>query len=206
MNESLLMEAFIESEINMLTELRMGNGLDHDEYEKCIQALSELSTWWEKEDSIPEEAVLTIIEIYAELYLFSDNYMDEEKDRIKEAAEQFKTVREQFLASEGIQEHDQESLIRNLVKAIDENNGFFVQLEQGKGMDKEQFEKIFLELERVTNEISSWERIPKSIITLLISFYEMILHFKKYKYELNMPVEADKIYDAYERVFAQIAG
>ncbi len=43
-------------------------------------------------------------------------------------------------------------------------------------------------------------------MSLFTSFYEMILQFKRYKYELNKPVEADKIYDAYERVFAQIAG
>ena len=206
MNQSFLIEEFIDSEINMLTELRMGNGLDQDEYEKCIQAFKELSKWWEKEDSIPEEAVLTIMEIFAELYLFSDNYKGQEKERIIEAAEQFKMVREQFLSSEGILESEQDKLIRNLVKAIDENNGFFVQLEQGKGIDEEQFEKIFLELKRVVSEISSWEKIPKLVVTLLTSFYEMILYFKKYKYEFNMLVEADKIYDAYERVFAQIAG
>lgn len=206
MNESLLIEEFIESEINMLTELRMGNGLDHDEYKKCLHAFKELSRWWEKEDSIAEEAVLTVIEIYAELYQFSDNYKNEEKDQIIEAAEQFKKVREQLLLNDGLQESEQDDVIRNLVKAIDENGGFFVRLEQGKEMDEEQFEKIYLELKHVIGEISSWERIPKSIVSLFTSFYEMILQFKRYKYELNKPVEADKIYDAYERVFAQIAG
>jgi hypothetical protein len=206
MNQSLLIEVFIESEINMLTELRMGNGLDYNEFKKCMQAFEELSGEWEKEDDIPEEAVQTIMEIYAELYLFSDNYKDEEKVRIIEAAEQFKTVREKLLSSENIQKGDQNETFQNLVTAINENNGFFVQLEQGKGMNEEQFEKIFLELKRVINEISSWERIPKSIVIVLISFYEMILQFRKYKYEFQMPVEADKIYDAYERVFAQIAG
>src|SRR5690606_5663635 len=125
---------------------------------------------------------------------------------IIEAAEHFKMVREQFLSNEVLQEHDHDSIIRNLVKAIGENNGFFVQLEQGKGMNEEQFDNIFLELVHVTNEISTWERIPKSIVTLLISFYEMTLYVDKYKYDFNKPLEADKIYDAYERVFAQIAG
>lgn len=206
MNESVLMEEFIESEINMLTELRMGNGLDRSEYEKCIQTFKDLNSLWKREDSIPEEAVLTIMEIYAELYLFAGNYKDEEKEIIIEAAEHFKMVREQFLSNEVLQEHDHDSIIRNLVKAIGENNGFFVQLEQGKGMNEEQFDNIFLELVHVTNEISTWERIPKSIVTLLISFYEMTLYVDKYKYDFNMPLEADKIYDAYERVFAQIAG
>ncbi|WP_026906738.1 hypothetical protein [Paucisalibacillus globulus] len=206
MDQALLIEEFIESEINMLTELRMGNGLDYNEFEKCMQAFEELSREWKKEDYIPEEAVQTIIEIYAELYLFSDNYKDKEKVQIIEAAEQFKTVREKLLSSEDIQKGDQNETFQNLVTAINENNGFFVQLEQGKGMNEEQFEKIYLELKRVTNEISSWERIPKSIVIVLISFYEMILQFSKYKYEFKMSVEADKIYDAYERVFAQIAG
>ena len=206
MDQALLIEEFIESEINMLTELRMGNGFDYNEFEKCMQAFEELSREWKKEDYIPEEAVQTIIEIYAELYLFSDNYKDKEKVQIIEAAEQFKTVREKLLSSEDIQKGDQNETFQNLVTAINENKGFFVQLEQGKGMNEEQFEKIYLELKRVTNEISSWERIPKSIVIVLISFYEMILQFSKYKYEFKMSVEADKIYDAYERVFAQIAG
>src|SRR5690606_31927456 len=149
MNESVLMEEFIESEINMLTELRMGNGLDRSEYEKCIQTFKDLNSLWKREDSIPEEAVLTIMEIYAELYLFAGNYKDEEKEIIIEAAEHFKMVREQFLSNEVLQEHDHDSIIRNLVKAIGENNGFFVQLEQGKGMNEEQFDNIFLELVHV---------------------------------------------------------
>ena len=46
MNESVLMEEFIESEINMLTELRMGNGLDRSEFEKCIQTFIDLNSLW----------------------------------------------------------------------------------------------------------------------------------------------------------------
>lgn len=206
LNELSLMKELMDSEINMLTELRMGNGLDFEKFEKCLQALDELSGRWTWEGTVPEEAVLTIIELYAELYLFTDNYKDKEKERIREAAEKIKFVREHFIPCEYLQELAQEELFQGLVNEMDEHNGFFIRLEQGKGIDEEQFEKIYMELKRVMGEINSWERIPLSMVALLISFYEMILLVNKYKYELNLPVEADKIYDAYERVYAQIAG
>ncbi|MEK3889458.1 hypothetical protein [Bacillus sp. FSL K6-3431] len=206
MNQSSLLEIFIESETDLLVELRMGNGLDREEYEKFINVFTELTRLWDKEDWVPNKAVQPIIEIYAELYQFSLNYSDEEAKRIRDAAKQISMLREQCLSGDGMPNRYQADITQNLIKYIDENNGFFVQMEQGKGMDEEQFEKVLQELTKVHGEITSWETIPKSVVKILSAFYEMDLLVIKYEDVFKMQEEADKIYDAYERVFELIAG
>ncbi|RDW15014.1 hypothetical protein [Oceanobacillus chungangensis] len=206
MNQSSLMNIFIESETALLVELRMGKGLDREQYETFISAFSELAGQWEKESSIPSRAVQPIMEIYADLYQFSLNYSDEEAERIREAAQQINKLREQCLSGDGISDRHQDDITRDLIQYIDENNGFFAQMEQGRGMDEEQFEKVFRELTKVHDEITSWEMIPKPLVKILISFYEMDLLVFKYEEAFEMQEEADKIYDAYERVFELIAG
>jgi hypothetical protein len=206
MTQSSLMQKLIESETELLVELRMGNGLDKEQYGKFINAFTELAGLWEKENSLPNKAVQPIMEIYAELCQFSFNYSDEESKRIRDAAQQINILREQCLSGNGKPDYNQTETIRGLIQYIDENNGFFVQMEQGKGMDEEQFERIFQELEKVFSEITSWEAIPKSVVKILIAFYEMDLLVIKYEEEFEMQEEAEKIYDAYERVFELIAG
>ncbi|MBS4209506.1 hypothetical protein [Bacillus sp. FJAT-50079] len=203
-NQSSLLEIFVESEIELLVELRMGNGLDREEYEKFIHTFTELIRLWEQKGGIPNKAVHPIIEIYAELYQFSLNYSGEEAKRISDAVHQIYKLREHCLSSEP--NHCQDDITLDLIKFIDENNGFFVQMRQGKGMDQEQFEKIFEELTKIHGEITSWEAIPKSLVKILIAFYEMDLLVIKYKDVFNMQKEADEIYDAYERVFELISG
>lgn len=79
--------------------------------------------------------------------------------------------REQCLTGDGMSNLYQADITQDLIKYIDENNGFFVQIEQGKGINEEQFEKVFQELTKVHREISFWETIPKSVVknnTLII--------------------------------------
>lgn len=145
MEQSSLLETFVESETEMLVELRMGNGLDQEQFEKFIHAFTELAELWEKEDWIPNKAVQPIMEIYAELYQFSLNYSDEDEEakRIREAAKQINRLREQCLSGNGMAKSYQADILQDLITYIDEKNGFFVQMEQGKGMDDEQFKKYF---------------------------------------------------------------
>ena len=92
MRDKELIDVFEQSEINLLVELRMGNGLHEKEYEKLVKALTNCADEWESRNSIPKKAVLALIELYGDMYNFSFNYADEESARIKKAAENIKKL------------------------------------------------------------------------------------------------------------------
>ncbi len=206
MDQSTLLGQFIESEINLLVELRMGNGMDEQEYKNMKRTFSQLMEQWNDKDSVPQKAVQPIMEICTELYNSSMNYSGEESERIRKATDYISTWRQKGLAGDYIPDPTQENVISGLVEQINTDGNFFKKLEQGKGLDEQQFEGIFRELAKVHDEITSWDTMPKPLVRVLIALYEMDLLVIKYEDEFHNQEEADKIYDAYERVFELIAG
>lgn len=206
MDQSTLLDQFIELNIHLLVELRMGNGLDEQEYKNLKRTFSELMEQWKRKDSIPKKAVQPVMEICAELYNSSMNYSGEESKRIREAEIYIRTWRQKGLAGDHIPSQRQEMIISSLIEQIHTDGNFFEKLEQGKGMDERQFEGIFRELTKVHDEITAWDTMPKPLVRILIALYEMDLLVIKYEDEFHNQIEADKIYDAYERVFELLAG
>lgn len=76
----------------------------------------------------------------------------------------------------------------------------------GKGMDEQQFERIYNELDEIIDVIYSWDEIPKVLVNILIDLSEFDLFVGQYQDELRQSEEASRIYDAYERVFSLIFG
>ncbi|MGN8647314.1 hypothetical protein ACTNEO_14635 [Gracilibacillus sp. HCP3S3_G5_1] len=206
MDQSTLLDQFIELNLHLLVELRMGNGLDEQEYKNLKRTFSELMEQWKQKDSIPKKAVQPVIEICAELYNASINYTGEESKRIREAEIYIRTWRQKGLAGDHIPNPRQEMIISSLVEQVHTDGNFFEKLEQGKGMDERQFEGILRELTKVHDEITTWDTMPKPLVRILIALYEMDLLVIKYEDEFHNQIEADKIYDAYERVFELLAG
>ena len=83
---------------------------------------------------------------------------------------------------------------------------FFKKLQNGKGIDEQQLEKIYHELNDIYDEIYSWEAFPKKIVNIFMDFYELDLFVYQYQDEFNQQEEADKIYNAYECIFSLIFG
>ncbi len=201
MDQLTLLEHFIESEINLLVKLRMGNGMDEKEYENMKRSFSLLMEQWSDKDSIPQDAVQSVMEVCGELYNFSRNYSGEESERIRDAAANISTLRQKGLACDQISDKAKEKVMSSLMEQIEKGGGFFEKLQQGKGLDEEQFEEILEELTTIDDKIFFWDTMPKPLVRILISLYEMDLFVYKYEDEFQDQVEADKIYDAYERFF-----
>ncbi|MBP2078598.1 hypothetical protein [Oceanobacillus polygoni] len=195
-----------QSELNLLVDLRTGDGFNEKAYEKVVEMLTLFEKEWKEVSSIPKEVATIMVELYGELYNFSLNYSGEESERILKAAKNIKRLIEECL--EGIEEAQLEKnqLFTKLFAYINEDGHFFEKLRSGKGFDDQQFEKIYEALESIMDEVHSWETLPKAFITILINFYEMDLFVYTYQEEFHQEEEADKIYDAYERVFELIAG
>ncbi|WP_054860453.1 hypothetical protein [Gracilibacillus sp. JCM 18860] len=207
MDQLTLLEHFIESEINLLVKLRMGNGMDEKEYENMKRSFSLLIEQWSDKDSIPQDAVQSVMEVCGELYNFSRNYSGEESERIRDAAANISTLRQKGLACDQISDKAKEKVMSSLMEQIEKGGGgFFEKLQQGKGLDEEQFEEILEELTTIDDKIFFWDTMPKPLVRILISLYEMDLFVYKYEDEFQDQVEADKIYDAYERFFDLIVG
>ncbi len=206
MDQLTLLEHFIESEINLLVKLRMGNGMDEKEYENMKRSFSLLMEQWSDKDSIPQDAVQSVMEVCGELYNFSRNYSGEESERIRDAAANISTLRQKGLACDQISDKAKEKVMSSLMEQIEKGGGFFEKLQQGKGLDEEQFEEILEELTTIDDKIFFWDTMPKPLVRILISLYEMDLFVYKYEDEFQDQVEADKIYDAYERFFDLIVG
>jgi esterase/lipase len=201
-----LIEAFEQSEINLLVELRMGKGFDEEEYEKMIKALTACADEWESRTSIPGDVVRTLVELYDELYNFSLIYGGEESARIKKAAENSKKLIQRCTKENGEIEPEKARVIAKLIEKINDNGNFFKKLQDGKGMDEQQFEKIYHELNDNIDEIYSWAEFPKVLVNIFIDLSELDLFVGQYKDEFKQLEEADKIYDAYERIFSLIFG
>ncbi|PWU70365.1 hypothetical protein [Gracilibacillus dipsosauri] len=206
MDQLTLLEHFIESEINLLVKLRMGNGMDEKEYENMKRSFSLLIEQWSDKDSIPQDAVQSVMEVCGELYNFSRNYSGEESERIRDAAANISTLRQKGLACDQISDKAKEKVMSSLMEQMEKGGGFFEKLQQGKGLDEEQFEEILEELTTIDDKIFFWDTMPKPLVRILISLYEMDLFVYKYEDEFQDQVEADKIYDAYERFFDLIVG
>ncbi|WP_277678653.1 hypothetical protein [Gracilibacillus dipsosauri] len=206
MDQLTLLEHFIESEINLLVKLRMGNGMDEKEYENMKRSFSLLMEQWSDKDSIPQDAVQSVMEVCGELYNFSRNYSGEESERIRDAAANISTLRQKGLACDQISDKAKEKVMSSLMEQMEKGGGFFEKLQQGKGLDEEQFEEILEELTTIDDKIFFWDTMPKPLVRILISLYEMDLFVYKYEDEFQDQVEADKIYDAYERFFDLIVG
>ncbi|MEH7379121.1 hypothetical protein V7138_01365 [Bacillus sp. JJ1533] len=206
MKDKEIIDAFEQSEINLLVELRMGNGFHEKEYERLVKALTVCADEWENRTSIPGEVVHTLVGLYDELYNFSLIYGGEESVRIKNAAENTKKLIQRCTKDKGEIEPERARVIVRLIEKINENGNFFKKLQTGKGMDEQQFERIYHELTRIIDEIYSWEEIPKVLVNILIDFRELDLFVGQYQDEFKQPEEANKIYDAYERIFSLIFG
>lgn len=202
--ENELIEMYLESEINLLVELRMGNGLQQEEYEKLDNALTLLADEWKNRNHIPTNVVLPLVEIYEELYQFSIIYAPKEALLIRKAAENIKKLITKCMKVDGEIDPEKARVISKIQKKIEENGNFFMKLKDGQGIDEEQFEKIYQEIKSTYDEIFSWEAIPKAFVNILIDLYEIGLLFNHYKEELNQYEEADKIYEAHERIFLLI--
>lgn len=201
-----LIEALEQSEMNLLVELRMGNGFHGKEYEKLVQVLTVCADEWESRTSIPGEVVLTLVGLYDELYNFSLIYTGEESVRIKQVAENIKKLIQRCTKEKGEIESEKALVIDRLINRINENGNFFRKLENGKGMDEQQFEKLYHELNDNIDEIYSWEEIPKVLVNIFIDLSELDLFVRQYQDEFNHHEEAKKIYDAYECIFSLIFG
>jgi len=201
-----IIDVFERSEINLLVELRMGNGFHEKEYEKLVKALTVCAEEWEGRPSIPGEVVHTLVGLYDELYNFSLIYGDEESVRIKKAAENTKKLIQKCTKDKGEIEPEKSRVIDSLIEKINENGNFFEKLQNGKGMDEQQFEKIYHELDEIIGEIYSWEEVPKVLVNILIDLRELDLFVGQYQDEFKQHEEANKIYDAYERIFTLIFG
>lgn len=206
MKDKELIDVFERSEINLLVELRMGNGFHEKEYEKLINALTVCADEWESRTSIPGEVVHTLVGLYDELYNFSLIYGDEESVRIKKAAENIKKLIRRCTKEKGEIEPEKASEIAGLIEKINENGNFFTKLQNGKGMDEQQFERIYHELSDIIDEIYSWGEIPKVLVNIFIDLRELDLFVGQYRDEFKQREEANKIYDAYERIFSLIFG
>ena len=206
MRDKELIDVFEQSEINLLVELRMGNGLHEKEYEKLVKALTNCADEWESRNSIPKKAVLALFELYGDMYNFSFNYADEESARIKKAAENIKKLIQRCTKEKGEIEPEKARVIGRLCEYIEEDGNFFKKLQNGKGIDEQQLEKIYHELNDIYDEIYSWEAFPKKIVNIFIDFYELDLFVYQYQDEFNQQEEADKIYNAYECIFSLIFG
>lgn len=201
-----LINVLERSEINLLVELRMGNGFDEKEYEKLVKALTVCADEWESRISIPGEVVHTLVGLYDELYNFSLIYGDEESVRIKKAAENTKKLIQRCTKEKGEIEPGKARVIAGLIEKINENGNFFKKLHNGKGMDEQQFERIYLELSEIIDEVYSWEEFPKVLVNIFIELRELDLFVGQYRDEFKQHEEANKIYDAYERIFSLIFG
>lgn len=201
-----LIDAFERSEINLLVDLRMRNGFDEKEYEKLVKALTDCAETWESRSSIPQEVVHILVGLYDELYNFSLIYGGEESVRIKKAAETTKKLIQRCTKEKGEIEPEKAKVIARLIESINENGNFFKKLQNGHGLDEQQFERIYRELDDILNEIYSWEHIPKVLVNIFIELRELDLFVGQYQEEFNQHEEADKIYDAYERIFSLIVG
>lgn len=206
MKDKEIIDVFERSEINLLVELRMGNGFHENEYEKLVKALTVCADEWESRTSIPGDVVHTLVGLYDELYNFSLIYGDEESVRIKKAAENIKKLIQRCTKDEGEIEPEKARVIARLINKINENGNFFKKLQNGKGMDEQQFENIYHELYDIIDEIYSWGEIPKVMVNILIDFRELDLFVGQYQNEFKQHEEANKIYDGYERIFSLIFG
>ncbi|WP_449536250.1 hypothetical protein [Ferdinandcohnia sp. Marseille-Q9671] len=206
MKDKEIIEAFERSEINLLVELRMGNGYHEKEYERLIKALTICADEWENRTSIPIDAVHTLVELYDELYNYSLLYGEKESVRIKKAAEDIKKLIQRCTKETGEIEPEKAKVIDSLIEKINENGNFFIKLQNGKGMDEQQFDRIYNELHDIIDVIYSWNEMPKVMVNILINLSELDLFVGQYRDELKQPEEADKIYDAYERIFGLIFG
>ncbi|MFS0824770.1 hypothetical protein [Bacillus sp. 1P02SD] len=206
MKDKEIIDVFEQAEINLLVELRMGNGFQEKEYEKLVKALTVCADEWESRASIPGEVVHTLVGLYDELYNFSFIYGDEESVRIKKAAENTKKLIQRCTKDKGEIEPEKARVIAKVIEKINENGNFFKKLQNGKGLDEQQFERIYQELYEIIDEVYSWEEIPKVLVNILIDFRELDLFVGQYQDEFKQPEEANKIYDAYERIFSLITG
>ncbi|WP_339230811.1 hypothetical protein NSQ77_10380 [Oceanobacillus sp. FSL K6-2867] len=199
-------EEFEQSALNLLVDLRTGDGFNEKAYEKVAEMLALFEKEWKGISSISKKAATALIELYDELYNFSLNYAGEKSERILKAAKNIKSLITKCLEETGEPDLKENQIFTNLVKYLNEDGHFFEKLRNSKGLDEQQFEKIFQELESVLDMVYSWETLPKAFVAILIDFYEMDLFVYMYQDELHLEEEADKIYDAYERVFELIAG
>jgi len=206
MDLSSALDLFIESESNLLVELRMGNGFDEREYEHLVRSLAFLAKEWIHMDSIPKKAVHPIMEIYDELYNFSLNYSNDQAVRIMKAAEDVKVLITEFLEAPVELKREKANVISRIEQVINTNENFFEKLHSGRGIDNQQFEKIYYELSESWRELCSWEMWPKQLVSILINLYEMDLFVNYYEEELQQQEEADNIYNAHEKIFELIAG
>lgn len=206
MKDKELIDIFEQSEINLLVELRMGNGFHEKEYEKLVKALTVCADEWENRTSIPGEVVHSLVGLYDELYNFSLIYSDEESVRIKKAAESIRKLIQRCTKEKGEIESEKARVITRLIEKINENGNFFTKLQTGKGMDEQQFERIYHELSDMIDEIYSWEEIPKVLVNIFIDLSELDFFVRQYQDEFKQHEEANKIYDAYERIFSLIFG
>lgn len=206
MRDKELITAFERSEINLLVELRIGNGLDEKEYEKLVAALTDCADEWEYRSSVPKKAVYPLVELYTEMVNFSFIYASDKGVRIKKAAEQIRKLIHRCTKENGVTEPEKAKVIARLCQYIKEDGNFFIKLRNGKGIDEQQFERIYYELNNIYDEIYMWEAFPKALVNMLMELYEIGLFVYPYQEEFNQPEEADKIYDAYERIFTLIFG
>lgn len=201
--ENSLIDNFVQAEINVLVELRMGNGLHEKEVVKLVGALTACADEWENRESIPQNAIQTLIELYDELYNFSLIYNEEEATRIMDAAKQIKALIHRWTKETGEIEPEKAEVLAKLFKSINEDGHFFKKLQNGKGLDEQQFERIYHELESISNQIYAWETLPKVLVNTQIALCEMDLYIYQYQEQHE---EADKIYDAHERIMALLIG
>ncbi len=204
--EKKLVDDFEQAAINLLVELRMGNGLDDQKYKKLVQTLIACANEWEKRDSIPKNAIRPLIELYDELYNFSLNYAEEESTRILEAAKNIKMLIQKCTKVRGEVAQEQTKIIAKLLGHINEGGNFFEKIENGKGINEQQFEKIYDELEFIYNQMYAEESFPNVFVTMLIDFCEIDLFIYQYEEAFNQHEEADKIYEAHERIIALLIG
>ncbi len=201
--EKSLIDDFVQAEINVLVELRMGNGLQEKEVVKLVEALTACADEWENRESIPQNAIQTLIELYDELYNFSLIYNEEEATRIMEAAKQINALIHRWTKETGEIEPEKAKVMAQLLKYIKDDGHFFEKLQNGKGMDEQQFDRIYHELESISNQICTWETLPKVFVNMLIALYEMDLYASQYREQQE---EAEKIYDAHERIMTLLIG
>lgn len=206
MKDKEMIHLLEQSEINLLVELRMGNGFHEKEYEKLVETLTVCANEWETRTSIPGEGVHTLVGLYDELYNFSLIYGDEESARIKKAADTTKKLIQRCTKEKGEIEPEKARVIARLIEKINVNGNFFKKLQNGKGMDEQQFERIYHELKVIIDEVYSWEEIPKVLVNIFIDLRELDLIVREYQDQYKQQEEANKIYDAYERIFSLIFG
>ncbi|MDQ0233644.1 hypothetical protein [Metabacillus malikii] len=206
MNDKELIEILVESEANLLVELRMGNGFQEKEYETLVEVLTVLADRWEGLNYIPNDAFLPIVEVYSEMYHFSLNDNGEASKRIRKAAEDIKIIIQRCTNETGEIDNEKAKVIARLSESIEEDGNFFEKLQKGSGLDEKQLEKIYVVLNEIYKEIYSWELLPKGIVNIFKDFYELDLYVYQYQNEFKQHDEADKIYDAYERIFSLIFG